>query len=118
LRNTAIFIFNLFVITFAMSSFFRYSEQIVRALRNPLPFNANQMEKMITHTRGLISESVGANLILAAIQGMLGGLSFAIMRLPAAFFWGVAMAFFFLVPVVGLGINLVLTALWLGQSGH
>jgi predicted PurR-regulated permease PerM len=38
--------------------------------------------------------------------------------LPAPLFWGVAMAFFSLVPVVGSGLIFVPAALWLGFTGH
>jgi len=42
----------------------------------------------------------------------------AITRLPTPLFWGVAMAFFSLVPVVGSGLIFVPAALWLGFTGH
>ena len=58
------------------------------------------------------------SLVVAAIQGALGGLGFAIVGLPAAVFWGVAMAFFSLVPVVGSGLIFVPASLWLGFTGH
>jgi len=118
LRNTLVFIFDLFVMIFAMFYFFDNSDQLIRALRNVLPFDPVQREAMITQARNLISASVGTSLALAAIQGVLGGLSFAIVRLPESFFWGVAMAFFSLVPVVGSGIVFVPAALWLGFTGH
>ena len=118
LRNTLVFIFDLFVMIFAMFYFFDNSDQLIRALRNVLPFDPVQREAMITQARNLISASVGTSLALAAIQGVLGGLSFAIVRLPESFFRGVAMAFFSLVPVVGSGIVFVPAALWLGFTGH
>src|SRR5207302_8384940 len=56
--------------------------------------------------------------IIAAIQGILGGLGFAIVKLPTLLFWGVAVAFFSLVPVVGSGLIFVPASLWLGFTGH
>jgi predicted PurR-regulated permease PerM len=38
--------------------------------------------------------------------------------LPAPVFWGVLMAFFSLIPVVGSGLIFVPASLWLGFSGH
>src|SRR3989454_4895044 len=73
---------------------------------------------MITQAQNLISASVITSLIIAAIQGTLGGLGFAIVKLPTPLFWGVAMAFFSLVPVVGSGLIFVPASLWLGFTGH
>jgi predicted PurR-regulated permease PerM len=118
LRNIAAFIFDLFVMIFAMFYFFRDGDQIIRVVRNILPFDAVHRERLMTQTRDLISASVTTSLILAAIQGAIGGLGFVLVKLPAPLFWGVAMAFFSLVPVVGSGLIFVPAALWLGFTGH
>jgi len=83
-----------------------------------LPFDAEHQEAMIIQVRDLISASVITSLLVSAIQGALGGAGFAIVGLPAPVFWGVAMAFFSLVPVVGSGLIFVPAALWLGFTGH
>jgi predicted PurR-regulated permease PerM len=118
LANIATFIFDLFVMIFAMFYIFRDAVQIIRRVRSVLPFDAEHRETMITQARDLISASVTTSLIIAAIQGTLGGLGFAIVGLPTPIFWGVAMAFFSLVPVVGSGLIFVPASLWLGFSGH
>jgi len=118
LRNIAAFIFDLFVMIFAMFYFFRDAGQIIRGVRSILPFDPAHRETMITQARDLISASVTTSLIIAAIQGILGGLGFVIVKLPTPLFWGVAMAFFSLVPVVGSGLIFVPASLWLGFTGH
>lgn len=118
LSNIARFAFNLFVMLFAMFYFFRDADDIMLGVRNLLPFEPDQRESIITNARNLISASVTTSLIIAAIQGTLGGMGFAIVRLPQPLFWGVAMAFFSLVPVVGSGLIFVPAALWLGFTGH
>jgi predicted PurR-regulated permease PerM len=114
LRNIAEFIFDLFVMIFAMFYFFRDADSIIRGVRSILPFDAEHRDRMITESRDLISASVTTSLIVAAIQGVLGGLGFALVKLPTPIFWGVAMGFFSLVPVVGSGLIFVPAALWLG----
>jgi predicted PurR-regulated permease PerM len=118
LRNIAAFIFDLFVMIFAMFYFFRDADQIIHGVRSILPFDAEHRDSLMTQTRDLISASVTTSLILAAIQGAIGGLGFVLVKLPAPLFWGVAMAFFSLVPVVGSGLIFVPAALWLGFTGH
>lgn len=118
LANVATFIFDLFVMIFAMFYFFRDAGQIIRGVRSIVPFDPEHRDTMISQARDLISASVTTSLIIAAIQGTLGGLGFAIVGLPTPIFWGVAMAFFSLVPVVGSGLIFVPASLWLGFTGH
>jgi len=118
LRNIAAFIFDLFVMSFAMFYFFRDADTIIHGVRSILPFDAEHRDALMAQTRDLISASVTTSLILAAVQGLIGGFGFALVRLPAPLFWGVAMGFFSLVPVVGSGLIFVPAALWLGFTGH
>ena len=118
LKNIASFVFDLFVMIFAMFYFFRDAGKIVRSVRSIMPFDAAHQDAMIVQIRELISASVTTSLVVAAIQGALGGLGFAIVGLRAPVFWGVAMAFFSLVPVVGSGLIFVPASLWLGFAGH
>lgn len=118
LKNIASFVFDLFVMIFAMFYFFRDARKILPAVRSMMPVDAAHQEAMIVQIRDLISASVTTSLVVAAVQGALGGLGFAIVGLPAAVFWGVAMAFFSLVPVVGSGLIFVPASLWLGFTGH
>lgn len=118
LKNIASFVFALFVMIFAMFYFFRDARKIIPAVRSMMPFDPQHQDAMIVQIRDLISASVTTSLVVAAVQGALGGLGFAIVGLPAPVFWGVAMAFFSLVPVVGSGLIFVPASLWLGFTGH
>lgn len=118
LKNVAAFIFDLFVMTFAIFYFFRDAAKILGVVRSILPFDVQHQDAMIVQIRDLISASVITSLVVAAIQGALGGLGFALVGLPAPVFWGVLMAFFSLIPVVGSGLIFVPASLWLGFTGH
>jgi predicted PurR-regulated permease PerM len=118
LKNIAAFIFDLFVMIFAMFYFFRDAAKILGAVRSIMPFDAQHQDAMIIQVQELISASVITSLVVAAIQGALGGVGFALVGLPAPVFWGVLMAFFSLIPVVGSGLIFVPATLWLGFSGH
>ena len=118
LKNIATFIFDLFVMIFALFYFFRDADEIIRGVHSFLPFDADHRDALIVQAGNLISASVTTSLIIAAIQGALGGLGFVLVGLPTPLFWGVAMAFFSLVPVVGSGLIFVPASLWLGFTGH
>ena len=57
-------------------------------------------------------------LLVAAIQGVLGGAAFGLAGISAPIFWGALIAFFSLVPVVGSLLIWGPAALWLGFTGH
>lgn len=118
LKNIAAFIFDLFVMIFAMFYFFRDAGKILGVVRSIMPFDAQHQDTMIVQIRDLISASVITSLAIAAIQGALGGVGFTLVGLPAPVFWGVLMAFFSLIPVVGSGLIFVPASLWLGFTGH
>jgi predicted PurR-regulated permease PerM len=56
---------------------------------------------MMAETIDMISTTIRAGLLVAAAQGLLGGLTFAILGLPSPVFWSVVIAFLSLVPIFG-----------------
>jgi predicted PurR-regulated permease PerM len=99
LLNVAGFMFNLIVALFATFFLSRDSKAIVAAVRRMLPLDEPVRERLISQTRDLVSVSVTSSGIVAAVQGLLGGIVFAAVGIDAAVFWGVVMAFFCLVPL-------------------
>ena len=68
-------------------------------------------------TRDLIIASVGAGLLIAAGQGLLGGVAYWLLGLKEPVVWGVATAFCSLIPVVGSALVWAPVTLWLLLSG-
>jgi predicted PurR-regulated permease PerM len=117
-RNIVLFVFELFVMLFALFYFLRDGEVILARVRNLLPFTEAMRERMLAETRDLIFASVVTSLIIAAVQGLICGGAFAIVGLGSAVFWGVAMAFLSLLPVVGAWPIWIPAAIWLFSTGH
>jgi predicted PurR-regulated permease PerM len=118
LRNVALFLFELFVTLFALFYFFRDADSMMKGIRRLLPFEPPQRERILSEARELINASVTASLIIAAVQGLLGGVAFAIVGLHTPVFWGVVMAFCSLLPVIGSAIVWGPAAIWLLATGH
>jgi predicted PurR-regulated permease PerM len=98
LQNIALFIFDLVITLFAAFFLFRDGEALMRAIRRTLPVEEAFKERLIRQTRELVSATVASAGIVAAVQGMLGGLLFAALGIAAPVFWGVVMMFFCLLP--------------------
>lgn len=117
-KNLVTFFVNLFILLFALFFMFRDGEAVVRGVKHLLPFDEDIQEDMLRESKELIFASVAVGLLVAAIQGLLGGLSFAIVGISAPIFWGVLIAFVSLVPVVGSALIWGPASLWLLLSGH
>lgn len=118
LKNLFTFFVNLFILLFALFFVFRDGEKILRAVRHLLPFDREIQEEMLQESQDLIFASVAVALLIAAIQGLLGGVAFELTGLPAPVFMGVLIAFFSIVPVVGSALIWFPAAIWLILQGH
>jgi predicted PurR-regulated permease PerM len=99
LRNVAGFVFDLVVALFATFFLLRDSRIVMRVLRRMLPMDNALRERLIGQIRQLVSVSVTSSLVVAAVQGVLGGLVLAIVGIDAPVFWGGVMALFCLLPL-------------------
>lgn len=117
LRNLVVLIVNLIIMLFALFFFFRDGDAIMGRLRRVLPFDPSFREGRIRETAQLIHASISSGLIVALVQGAVGGITFAILGLGAPVFWGVIMAFFSLLPL-GAWIVWLPVSVWLLLTGE
>lgn len=117
LKNLFSFFVNFFLLLFALFFVFRDGKKIMRAVRHLIPFERQLQHEMLSESRDLIFASVAVALLIAAIQGALGGVAFKLAGIGAPVFMGLLVAFFSIVPVVGSALIWVPAALWLGVNG-
>lgn len=65
----------------------------------------------------VIRATVKGNIIIAIIQGAIGGVAFWLLGIEAALLWGVMMTFFSMLPAVGAALVWVPAAVWFFVSG-
>ncbi|MFN2454556.1 MAG: AI-2E family transporter [Pyrinomonadaceae bacterium] len=111
-------IVEIFFVIFTMFYFFRDGESIRDTLRDVLPLKRAQSHEIFARTRDIISASVYGVVIIAAIQGALGGLAFWVLGLPSALVWGVVMLFLSMIPLAGSFVVWVPAAIFLAVTGH
>jgi len=117
-KNLFTFFVDLFILIFALFFMFRDGHEIAHGLSHLFPFDESIQQEMLRESRDLIFASVAVGLVIACMQGLLGGIAFTIGGISGPMFWGVLIAFFSLVPVVGSSLIWVPAALILGFSGH
>src|SRR5258708_16265861 len=117
-KNLFNFFVDWFIVIFALFFMFRDGDEIVRGAGHLLPFDEAIQEEMLRESRDLIFASVAVALVIAVLQGVLGGLAFTVGGISSPIFWAVLIAFFSLVPVVGSALIWAPAALFLAFSGH
>jgi predicted PurR-regulated permease PerM len=117
LRNFALFFFDVFVTMLAMFYLFRDGETILLHFRRALPFEPQFRDRMVDGARELIFATVISSLVAGAVHGVAGATAFALAGIQAPVFWGVAIAFCSLLPVVGSALIWVPTAAILVARG-
>jgi predicted PurR-regulated permease PerM len=117
-KNLAIFIVSFVTMLFAVFFFFRDTRTIVDTIRRLLPFEEERREQILGQAHDLIFATIVSGLIVAAVQGLLGGVAFAVLGLGEPVFWGVMMAFFSLLPIVGAWVIWAPASIWLAITGH
>jgi predicted PurR-regulated permease PerM len=118
LADIVVLLFQVFVTLVALFFFLRDADPIMQEVRRALPFEEFRRERMIRQTRDLVYASIGAGLMIASLQGLAGGLMFAMLGLGAPMFWGVMMGFLALFPFVGTWVVWLPAAIWLLTAGQ
>jgi len=109
---------NLVFILFALFFLLRDGGRFVDALRGYLPMPADEGERLLVRTREIIQASVQGVLVIALLQGFLGGVAFALLGIPSALLWGVVMTLLSILPMAGSGLIWGPAALILLAQGH
>jgi predicted PurR-regulated permease PerM len=108
----------IFFVIFTMYYLFRDGERLRGAFRSAMPLNRTRSHEIFVRTNEVISASVYGVLVIAAIQGLLGGLAFWALGMPSPLLWGVVMTFLSMIPMAGAFVVWVPAALYLGLTGQ
>ncbi|MBC7931027.1 MAG: AI-2E family transporter [Rubrivivax sp.] len=112
------FVVEVFFVIFTMYYLFRDGDKLRAALYDLLPLEEGKAHEIVGRTGEVISASVYGILVIATIQGVLGGLAFWALGLPSPLLWGVVMIFMSMIPVAGSFVVWVPAAIYLGVTGH
>jgi predicted PurR-regulated permease PerM len=107
----------LLITLFALFYFFRDRRPALRALRSLVPLSEAEVEEVFRRVADTIYAIVYGTLTVALVQGLLGGLMFWVLGLPAALLWGAVMALLAVVPVLGAFVVWAPAALFLALTG-
>lgn len=102
---------------FFLFYFLRDRKKVTAGLEEMLPFSAAEFAVLTGRISDTVFASVYGTLVVASIQGTLGGLMFWWLGLPSPFFWGLIMGLLAIVPFLGAFVIWVPAAIILAISG-
>jgi len=107
-----------FCLTFYLLFYFlRDRHAALKSMRFLSPLSKPEMDRMFVRVEDTVFATVYGTLAVAAVQGLLGGLMFWWLGLPAPLLWGMVMAVLAVVPVLGAFIVWVPAAFFLVLEG-
>jgi predicted PurR-regulated permease PerM len=106
------------LLTFYLLFFFlRDRHAALQSLRSLAPLSEVEMDRLLDRVGDTIYATIYGTLVVSAVQGLLAGLMFWWLGLPAPLLWGVVMALLAVVPVLGAFVVWVPAALFLALEG-
>ena len=101
------------VVTMYLAFFLiRDGDRIVLTVRRALPLTSLHKQELLDKFTTVIRATVKGNLLVAAVQGALGGIAFWFLDVRGALLWAVLMAFLSLLPAVGAAVVWLPVALY------
>ncbi|PBN43606.1 AI-2E family transporter [Sphingobium sp. D43FB] len=86
-------------------------------IERAIPLTVGQRSVLVGKFISVVRATIKGSLIVAVLQGTIGGLVFWAMRFPGALLWGVAMGVFSLFPAIGTGLIWVPVTIYLLATG-
>jgi predicted PurR-regulated permease PerM len=112
-QNTFDFIVSLFVMLYLLFFLLRDGDGLSKRIQAAVPLRAEQQRELLNRFTIVIRATVKGNIVVAIVQGALGGLIFWFLGITAPLLWAALMAVFSLLPAVGAGLVWLPVAIYL-----
>ncbi len=116
-QNTLQFVVSLGVMLYLLFFLLRDGRALAARIRNAVPLKESQKSNLSSKFTTVIRATLKGNLMVAACQGLLGGLIFWVLGVQGPILWGVLMAFLSLLPAIGAGLIWVPVAIYFFATG-
>jgi len=100
-QNTFDVIVELIIILYLLFFLVRDGDDLARRIRTAIPLHADQQRELFNRFTTVIRATVKGNVVVAIVQGALGGLIFWFLGVHGPVLWAVVMAFLSLLPAIG-----------------
>ena len=101
LKGFSAFIAGFFFTLLSLYYLFKDGSHLFGRLKEIVPLPSKERDLLIQRFKDMIYATIYGGILIAIIQGLLGGLSFWVLGLPSPIFWGTAMALLSFIPIGG-----------------
>ena len=117
-QNTLDVVVGFFVMLYVAFFLVRDGPALAERVRRAVPLEPRVKNPLFTEFAAVVRATVKGNILVAIIQGALGGLAFWFLDLRGPVLWGALMAFLSLLPAVGAALVWLPVAIFLLASGE
>ena len=118
IKGFTVFFFDLLLVLFIAFFMFLQGDDFIAAIKKLSPLDATHNDEILRETEATIKATLWGTVIVAFVQGVLGGVGFLIFGLPQPAFWGTVMIPAAVIPVVGSTIIWGPAAVYLLMTGR
>lgn len=95
----------------------RDGDVLARRVLGAIPLDDHQRDALARNFVVVTRATMKGSLVVAIVQGLVGGIAFALLGIDGALLWGTLMGVFALIPAIGTGIVWLPVALYLLATG-
>jgi predicted PurR-regulated permease PerM len=118
IKGFTYFFFDLLLVLFIAFFMFLQGDAFIEEIKKLSPLDAAHNDEILQETEATIKATLWGTVIVAFVQGSLGGVGFLIFGLPQPAFWGTVMIPTSVIPVVGSALIWAPAAVYLIFAGH
>jgi predicted PurR-regulated permease PerM len=116
-QNAFEFIISFGIMLYLLFFLLRDGAALSIRIKNAMPLSMEHKRHLFSKFTTVIRATVKGNVVVAAVQGTLGGVMFSFLGIQGALLWGFVMAFLSLLPAVGAGLIWVPVAIYFLFTG-
>jgi predicted PurR-regulated permease PerM len=116
-QNTLRFVVATGIMLYVLFFLFRDGRAVARTIRAAMPLSDAYNQRLLNKFVGVVRATVKGNVVIAVIQGTIGGVALWALGIDAALLWGALMVFLSLLPAIGAAIVWVPIAIYLFLTG-
>ncbi|SEP30881.1 AI-2E family transporter [Nitrosovibrio sp. Nv6] len=116
-QNTFEFVVSFGIMLYLLFFLLRDGAALSSKIKQAIPLSMEHKRHLFGKFTTVIRATVKGNVVVAAIQGALGGVMFSFLGIQGALLWGFVMAFLSLIPAVGAGLIWLPVAIYFLVTG-
>ena len=89
------------IMLYVLFFLFRDGRLIARNVRSAMPLSEEYNAQLTARFAAVVRATVKGNIVIAVVQGLIGGVAFWLLGIKGALLWGTLMTFLSLLPAVG-----------------